>query len=68
MSTNLAIDDNLINEAVIIGHHPTKKAAVTAALKEYISRHKQQKILDLFNTIEFDNTYNYKKHRSREKE
>ncbi len=65
MATNLALDDNLINEAVIIGHHSSKKAAVTAALKEYIARHKQQQILELFNTIDYDKDYNYKKHRER---
>jgi len=29
MPTNLAIDDNLIEQALIIGHHRTKKAVVT---------------------------------------
>jgi hypothetical protein len=41
----------------------TKKAALTAALEEYIARHKQQQMLDLFNTIDYDKDYNYKKHR-----
>ena len=36
MITNLAIDDQLITAAVELGHHPSKKAAVTAALEEYI--------------------------------
>ncbi|HEX2548711.1 MAG TPA: type II toxin-antitoxin system VapB family antitoxin [Gammaproteobacteria bacterium] len=65
MATNLALDDDLIKEAVNVGHHPTKKAAVTAALKEYIERHKQQEILSLFNTIDYDKYYHYKKHRNR---
>jgi len=38
MATNLAIDEGLIEAAQQIGHHVTKKAAVTAALNEYISR------------------------------
>ena len=38
MPTNLAIDDRLIEEARQIGHHATKKEAVTAALDEYIRR------------------------------
>lgn len=65
MSTNLAIDDGLINEAVMVGHHRTKKAAVTTALKEYVQRHKQQQIINLFGTIDYDSHYDYKKHRSR---
>lgn len=68
MATNLALDDDLIKEAVSVGHHHTKKAAVTAALKEYIARHKQQKILSLFNTIEYDDDYHYKKHRRRKRD
>ena len=61
MATNLAIDDSLIEEARRIGNHPTKKAAVTAALDEYIRRRKQLEILDHFGTIEFDPDYDYKK-------
>ncbi|HHS12936.1 MAG TPA: type II toxin-antitoxin system VapB family antitoxin, partial [bacterium] len=40
MPTNLAIDDQLIENARKIGKHKTKKAAVTEALKEYIQRRK----------------------------
>lgn len=65
MATNLAIDDQLIKEAVKLGHHPSKKAAVTAALKEYIQHHQQQQILTLFGKIEFDPDYDYKKERRR---
>ena len=63
MPTNLALDDNLINEARRIGNHATKKEAVTAALDEYIRRRKQLEILDHFGTIDFDPTYDYKKMR-----
>jgi Arc/MetJ family transcription regulator len=65
MATNLAIDDQLIIEAQEIGHHKTKKETVTTALKEYISRKKQLEIIKLFGTIEFDETYDYKKARNR---
>jgi hypothetical protein len=61
MPTNLAIDDHLIDEARRIGHHGTKKAAVTAALEEYINRRKQMEILKLFGTIDYDPAYDYKK-------
>ena len=63
MATNLAIDDQLIEQARIIGKHRTKKAAVTEALKEYIERHQQLKILNLFNSVEYDPDYDYKKQR-----
>ena len=60
MATNLAIDDSLISEAQTIGHHKTKKAAVTEALIEYIQRRKQLKIVELFGTIEYESDYDYK--------
>lgn len=63
MPTNLALDDRLINEAVRLGRHRTKKDAVNAALDEYIRRRKQQRILSLFGTIDYDQTYDYKRER-----
>jgi len=65
MATNLALDDKLITQAQKIGHHKTKKEAVTAALKEYIALKKQLEIADLFGTIDFDKNYNYKNSRKR---
>ncbi len=65
MATNLAIDDKLIIKAQKIGHHKTKKEAVTAALKEYISLKKQLEVIDLFGTIVFDINYDYEKARQR---
>ncbi len=63
MPTNLAIDDRLIEEARKLGNHRTKKDAVTAALDEYIRHRKQQGILSLFGTIEYDQAYDYKRER-----
>ena len=63
MPTNLAIDDKLIEEARRTGGHRTKKEAVTTALEEYIRRHKQQKILAAFGTVDFDPEYDYKAER-----
>ena len=63
MATNLAIDDQLIEEARVIGRHRTKKAVVTEALQEYIQRRKQVDILKLFNKIEYEKGYNYKRQR-----
>jgi hypothetical protein len=63
MPTNLAIDDRLIEEARQLGHHRTKKEAVTAALDEYIRRRNQVQILDLFGTIDYHEDYDYKANR-----
>jgi hypothetical protein len=63
MPTNLAIDDRLIQEAQKLGRHRTKKETVTAALDEYIRRRRQQEILSLFGTIDYDPNYDYKRAR-----
>lgn len=65
MATNLALDDALIEEAVRVGKHPSKKAAVTRALEEYVRRHRQQEILELFGTVDYDPDYDYKAQRRR---
>jgi hypothetical protein len=42
MATHLALDDDVIIEAQRSGQHASKKDAVTAALTEYIQRHRQE--------------------------
>jgi Arc/MetJ family transcription regulator len=44
MATNLVIDNELIQEALKLGGHRTKRAVVEAALKEYVQRRKPQKV------------------------
>lgn len=65
MATNLALDDQLLDEALKIGNLKTKKDTVTTALQEFIKRRKQIKFLELAGSFEFDPTYNYKQERSR---
>jgi len=63
MATNLAIDDNLIEEARKLGKQKTKKAVVAEALEEYIQHRKQKDILNIFGKIDYDQDYDYKKQR-----
>lgn len=65
MATNLALDDRLIEEARRAGGHKTKRAAVTAALDEYIKRRRQLRILKAFGSFDFDPAYDYKEQRRR---
>lgn len=65
MATNLQIDDKLIAQAVKLGKHRTKKAAVTQALTDYIHHLEQENILSLFGTVDYDPEYDHKKQRSR---
>jgi Arc/MetJ family transcription regulator len=65
MATNLAINDELIKEALLLGQQKTKKAVVNDALTEYIQRRKQIEILTLFGKIDYATDYDYKKQRSK---
>lgn len=65
MATNLQLDDELIDRAVELGGHRTKKAAVTQALIDYVRHREQEKILSLFGTVDYDPGYDYKKQRAK---
>jgi len=67
MATNLALDDALIEQACKIGKHKTKKEAVTEALREYVQRRRQLRVLDLGGQVPFDDDYDHKllRHRQR---
>jgi hypothetical protein len=65
MPTKLVLDDRLIEEAQKLGRHRTKRAAITAALDEYIRLRKQPEILSLFATIDYHRNYDYKRERQK---
>jgi hypothetical protein len=67
VATNLAVDDRLIEEAQKLGNHRTKKETVIAALDEYIKRRRQQAIVSLFGSIDYDRNYDYKRERAARK-
>jgi hypothetical protein len=66
MATNPAVDE-LIEKAQRLGCHKTKRAAVTAALSEYISHRERLKLLALFGTLDFDRRYDHKAGRRRKR-
>ena len=65
MPTNLAIEPDLLEEALAVSGEKTKKAAVTKALREFIARRKQKRLRELFGALDWDPTYDYKSERSR---
>jgi Arc/MetJ family transcription regulator len=67
MATNLALDDELIEEARRTGGHKTKKDAVNSALREYIKHRKQLELLRAFGSFDLDPKYDYKKERRRKR-
>ena len=65
MATNLALDDKLIEEAVRAGGHKTKRAAVTAALTEYVRSRRRRQILRWKGQVDYFDDYDYKALRRR---
>ena len=63
MATNLALDDNLLELALKVGGFKTKKDTVNTALKEFVERHKQLEIIELFGELPSDSDYDYKEGR-----
>jgi Arc/MetJ family transcription regulator len=63
--TNLAIDDNLLSEALRVGGRRTKRETVNEALQEYVERRKRERALDSLGTFDFEPRYDYKKERKR---
>jgi hypothetical protein len=66
MATNLALDQELLERAFQLSGEPTKKAAVTRALQEFIARREQRRIAELFGKLEWDSAFDYKAHRARD--
>jgi Arc/MetJ family transcription regulator len=65
MPTNLDIDPGLLEQAVKVSGERTKTAAVTRALREYVARHEQRRIVELFAALDWDPRYDYKAERAR---
>ena len=65
MATNLAIDPDLLDRALEVGGEKTKKATVNRALQEFIARREQERLLELFGKFDWDDSFDYKRERSR---
>ncbi|NEP80111.1 MAG: type II toxin-antitoxin system VapB family antitoxin [Okeania sp. SIO3C4] len=58
MVTNINIDEKLLQEALALSDHSTVNLLIEAALREYIQRRQQLKVLELFGTIDYEENYN----------
>ena len=65
MATNLAIDAELLTRALEIGGEKTKRATVNKALREFVARREQKRLVELFGTLDWDDGYDYKSERIR---
>ena len=65
MSTYVSIDPELLDKALQVGGEKTKKETVNKALREFIARREQERLLDLFGNFDGDEAFNYKRERMR---
>lgn len=65
MATNLAIDPQLLDQALELSGEKTKTRAVTRALEEFVARRQQARLVDLFGKLSWDPDFDYKVERSR---
>ena len=63
MITNFEIDQDLLQQALALSQVATEKQLIEEALREYIQRRQQQKVMDLFGTIDYEEDYDYKQKR-----
>jgi Arc/MetJ family transcription regulator len=65
MPSNLAIDDDLLAEALRVGGRRTKRETVNEALAEYVQRRKRRQFAKLMGTVEFREGWDHKRARPR---
>lgn len=63
VATILNINEALLQEALSFNNQITLDTLVETALREYIQRRKRLKVVDLFNTIDYVEDYDYKHQR-----
>ena len=63
MATNIELNEKLVSKAMRLGGMSTKKEAVNEALREYVQRREQLKVMEMFGVVEYDPKFNYKAQR-----
>ncbi|GHS97601.1 DUF2191 domain-containing protein [Bacteroidia bacterium] len=65
MTTQLIIDNQLLETAFRVGGLKTPKETVNLALKEFIKKRKMGDVVEMFFSVDYDSDYNYKELRNR---
>ena len=60
MRTNINLNDDLINRAMVASGLSTKTDVVEAALREFVERRERKDLRELFGKIQFSDGYDYK--------
>jgi L-alanine-DL-glutamate epimerase-like enolase superfamily enzyme len=65
MMINLDIDPSLLKQALALSGGQAMNAVVKTALEDFIAKRSGKSLLELFGTVDWDDSYNYKAERSR---
>ena len=64
MATSIDLNEKLLSKAMRLANLETKEEAINLALQEFVDRREQLKVIDLFGTVDFDESYHYKQQRT----
>ena len=56
----MVIDPTLLEQALYVGSLEAENETINLALEEFIKRRAGDNIISLFNTVEYDENYDYK--------
>jgi Bacterial antitoxin of type II TA system, VapB len=65
MMTNLNIDKSLLDQAVALSGGQSVNAVIKTALEEFIAKRSGKSLLELFGTVDWDDSCDYKAERRR---
>jgi len=68
MAIDLAFDETLLATAFALSGLRTEQETVDAALCEFIQRRRAPEVIELFGTVDYDPSYDYKQLRQRNAE
>jgi Arc/MetJ family transcription regulator len=60
MRTNVVLDDDLVQEAIVLSGVRTKKDVIALALQEFVMSRKRLNLLEIAGKISFRDNYDYK--------
>ncbi len=63
--TTIVVNDDLLSQVLQLSGFQDKKQAVQVALEEYIAKKQKKEVINLFNSIDYMDNYDYKEGRNR---
>ncbi len=65
MNADVPINQTLLKQALLIGGLSAENEIINLALDEFIKKRTEEDVISLFNTVEYDENYDYKRLRGK---